>query len=102
MSYTVALIGWQAAGDADVQAALARFRRHVDGELGAKLPQTYRSWLNARSQTHDIRPEQWPAEARAAIEKWERAYEKACAQALAGLPGKGSEPWVDVQLMDGP
>lgn len=102
MSYTVALIGWRGASTADVAQALAGFRRHVDGELGAKLPQVYRAWLDARSQTHDLKPEHWPAEARAAIERWERPYEKACAQALAALPGKGSDPWVDVQLIDGP
>lgn len=74
----------------------------MDAEFGSKLPDAYRAWLNARSQSHDIPRELWSFEARTAIDRWERPMHQASAQALDALRGKGSEPWFDVQLDEWP
>ncbi|MGE0333570.1 MAG: hypothetical protein AB7P37_23065 [Ramlibacter sp.] len=97
MNWTATLIGWRGSA-ADITAAERRFKAYMEAELGSKLTDTYRAWLNASSQTHDTPREMWPAEARIAVELWERPFAKACAQALDSLPGKGSEAWFDVQL----
>ena len=102
MGYSVTLVGWRGASAGDVERAVAQFRHHLDGALGAKLPQVYRAWLAARSQSHDLPAKDWPAEVRAAISRWEEPFDKASAQGLVGLQGKGSEPWFDVVLADGP
>jgi len=102
MSYSVTLIGWRHAGKADIHSAEQRFRSLLDAEFGSKLPAVYRAWLAACCSTHDLQRNAWPGDARLLIDRWDRAYEKARVIALEFLPGKGSEPWFDVQLQDGP
>ena len=48
----------------------------MDGALGAKLPQVYRAWPAARSQSHDLPAKDWPAEVRAGISRWEEPFDK--------------------------
>lgn len=100
MTYTVTLVGWQHAGKADIQAAEQRFRALLEAELGSKVPEAYRAWFEASSATHDTPQQDWPADERRAIDRWDRIYVKATREALERLPGKGSEPWFDVQLND--
>lgn len=98
MSYTVTLIGWQHASKADIEAAEQRFRALLDAELGSKVTEAYEAWFEASSATHDMRQQDWPAEDRRAIDRWDKIYMKATRDALERLPGKGSDPWFDVVL----
>lgn len=50
-SYSVTLVGWRGASSADVERAVAQFRRHLDSALGAKLPNAPGSTRAVRAMT---------------------------------------------------